>query len=156
MTRSSVKSFSVQTAVPRTRPALTEATGTVLWSSSSPASASPLGSATSGGSHTSATGMVEVSSSSKLPCLTQPPGAFLIPYVISLVLMGLPVFLFEMGAGQFSAEGPVSVWKLCPLFQGEEGKFTVECFLSGHICTRLRHVEDMCFEGEGVQLFSGA
>ena len=45
-------------------------------------------------------------------------GAFLIPYVISLVLMGLPVFLFEMGAGQFSAEGPVSVWKLCPLFQG--------------------------------------
>jgi SNF family Na+-dependent transporter len=32
--------------------------------------------------------------------------------------MGLPVFLFEMGAGQFSNEGPIAVWKLCPLFQG--------------------------------------
>merc|ERR1711971_1433384 len=51
-------------------------------------------------------------------CYRNGGGAFLIPYVISLVLMGLPVFLFEMGAGQFSAEGPVSVWKLCPLFQG--------------------------------------
>ena len=58
----------------------------------------------------------------KSQLLQLPPGAFLIPYVISLVLMGLPVFLFEMGAGQFSAEGPVSVWKLCPLFQGERRK----------------------------------
>ena len=46
-------------------------------------------------------------------------GAFLIPYVISLVCMGLPVFLFEMGSGQFSSEGPVGLWKICPLFQGK-------------------------------------
>ena len=49
-------------------------------------------------------------------------GAFLIPYIVSLVFMGLPVFLFEMGAGQYSSQGPVSVWKLCPLFQGEPRK----------------------------------
>ena len=47
------------------------------------------------------------------------PGAFLIPYVLSLVFMGIPVFLFEMSAGQFSSEGPIAVWKICPLFQGE-------------------------------------
>lgn len=46
-------------------------------------------------------------------------GAFLIPYVLSLVCMGLPVFLFEMGSGQFSSEGPIGLWKICPLFQGE-------------------------------------
>ena len=32
--------------------------------------------------------------------------------------MGLPVFLFEMGSGQFSSEGPIGLWKICPLFQG--------------------------------------
>merc|ERR1712130_450243 len=65
-------------------------------------------------------------------CYRNGGGAFLIPYVISLVLMGLPVFLFEMGAGQFSAEGPVSVWKLCPLFQGIGYGM---CFLSLYIGT---------------------
>ena len=64
----------------------------------------------------------EFSKPNTISIITISPGAFLIPYVISLVLMGLPVFLFEMGAGQFSAEGPVSVWKLCPLFQGERRK----------------------------------
>jgi len=51
-------------------------------------------------------------------CYRNGGGAFLIPYVISLVCMGLPVFLFEMGSGQFSSEGPVGLWKICPLFQG--------------------------------------
>jgi len=51
-------------------------------------------------------------------CYRNGGGAFLIPYVISLVFMGLPVFLFEMSVGQFSNEGPVTVWKMCPLFQG--------------------------------------
>jgi len=51
-------------------------------------------------------------------CYRNGGGAFLIPYVISLVFMGLPVFLYEMGVGQFSSEGPVAVWKICPLFTG--------------------------------------
>ena len=45
-------------------------------------------------------------------------GAFLIPYFISLFCMGLPIFLFEMGAGQFSSKGPIRVWNMCPLFEG--------------------------------------
>jgi len=51
-------------------------------------------------------------------CYRNGGGAFLIPYVISLIFMGIPVFLFEMSAGQFSSEGPISIWKICPLFQG--------------------------------------
>jgi len=51
-------------------------------------------------------------------CYRNGGGAFLIPYVISLIFMGLPVFLWEMSAGQFSSEGPISIWKICPLFQG--------------------------------------
>ena len=53
--------------------------------------------------------------------------------------MGLPVFLFEMGSGQFSSEGknnylyqtnlkifegPIGLWKICPLFQGEKYIFS--------------------------------
>ena len=124
MTPSSVRSFSApKEAHLRTRLALIAATGTVPSSFSSLASVLPLDSATYGGFPTCATGTAEVSSQKKLRKYTSYSlGAFLIPYVISLVLMGLPVFLFEMGAGQFSAEGPVSVWKLCPLFQGERRK----------------------------------
>ena len=59
-------------------------------------------------------------------------GAFLIPYVISLIFMGLPVFLWEMSAGQFSSEGPISIWKICPLFQGQNhnkiNKIITKCF----------------------------
>jgi len=65
-------------------------------------------------------------------CYRNGGGAFLIPYIISLIFMGLPVFLFEMGAGQFSNEGPIAVWKMCPLFQGIGYGM---CFLSLYIGT---------------------
>jgi len=51
-------------------------------------------------------------------CYKNGGGAFLIPYFVSLFCMGLPIFLFEMGAGQFSSKGPIRVWSLCPLFEG--------------------------------------
>jgi len=44
--------------------------------------------------------------------------SFLIPYVIILVLAGLPLFFLELALGQFSSLGPISVWKLLPLFKG--------------------------------------
>ena len=162
MTRSSVRSFSApkKEAHLRTRRVLTAATGTVPSSFSSLASVLPLDSVTYGGSPTSATGTAEVSSSQKWKqqiCKFSSSGAFLIPYVISLVLMGLPVFLFEMGAGQFSAEGPVSVWKLCPLFQGERRKldgirnivvFFAACLMQQTEDTQL----EKCGEGHWVQI----
>jgi len=61
-------------------------------------------------------------------CYRNGGGAFLIPYVLSLVCMGLPVFLWEMGAGQLSSQGPIGIWKICPLFQGIGYEWS--CYLS--------------------------
>ncbi|NWH34769.1 S6A14 protein, partial [Chloropsis hardwickii] len=45
-------------------------------------------------------------------------GAFLIPYTVMLALAGLPLFFMECSLGQFASLGPVSIWKILPLFQG--------------------------------------
>ncbi|OWK60470.1 Sodium- and chloride-dependent neutral and basic amino acid transporter B(0+) [Lonchura striata] len=45
-------------------------------------------------------------------------GAFLIPYTLMLALAGLPLFFMECSLGQFASQGPVSIWRILPLFQG--------------------------------------
>nr|XP_022326232.1 sodium- and chloride-dependent glycine transporter 1-like isoform X1 [Crassostrea virginica] len=51
-------------------------------------------------------------------CYQSGGGAFLIPYVIFLVLCGMPLFFLEISYGQFSSLSPVAVWKISPLFKG--------------------------------------
>jgi solute carrier family 6 amino acid transporter-like protein 5/7/9/14 len=46
-------------------------------------------------------------------------GAFLIPYLIVLFLVGKPLYYLELCIGQFSSYGSVKVWKLSPMFAGE-------------------------------------
>ena len=46
-------------------------------------------------------------------------GAFLIPYILMLVLGALPLFYMEVILGQFNRQGPISLWKICPLFKGD-------------------------------------
>nr|CDS26504.1 sodium and chloride dependent glycine [Hymenolepis microstoma] len=45
-------------------------------------------------------------------------GAFLVPYVIMLGLVGLPLFFLEFAFGQFASLGPISIWNVSPLFKG--------------------------------------
>ncbi|CAG0879633.1 unnamed protein product [Cyprideis torosa] len=51
-------------------------------------------------------------------CYRNGGGAFLIPYAIMLLTCGLPLFFFELSLGQYVREGPVTIWKICPIFGG--------------------------------------
>lgn len=46
-------------------------------------------------------------------------GAFLIPYLIVLLLVGRPIYYLEMCIGQFSSRGSVKVYDFAPALRGE-------------------------------------
>jgi len=45
-------------------------------------------------------------------------GAFLIPYIVVLMLVGRPLYFLELALGQFSSAGSVRVWDMIPAFGG--------------------------------------
>ncbi|CAL8110031.1 unnamed protein product [Orchesella dallaii] len=45
-------------------------------------------------------------------------GAFLLPYFVSLLLVGRPMYYLEMCIGQFASSGPVKIWEVAPFFKG--------------------------------------
>lgn len=45
-------------------------------------------------------------------------GAFLIPYFVSLALIGVPLFFLELSFGQFASLGPIKIWIVNPAFKG--------------------------------------
>ncbi|CAG9764797.1 unnamed protein product [Ceutorhynchus assimilis] len=51
-------------------------------------------------------------------CYKNGGGAFLIPYSLMLVFGAVPLFYMELILGQFNRQGPVSLWRICPLFKG--------------------------------------
>nr|AKN21425.1 slc6a-5 [Schmidtea mediterranea] len=51
-------------------------------------------------------------------CYIHGGGAFLVPYFIMLLIAGIPIFYFELALGQFSSSGPISIWKVQPMFKG--------------------------------------
>lgn len=47
-------------------------------------------------------------------------GAFVFPFVLMLLLLGLPLMFLELALGQYAALGPSVVFdRLCPLFHGK-------------------------------------
>ncbi|KAK6192111.1 hypothetical protein SNE40_003649 [Patella caerulea] len=52
-------------------------------------------------------------------CFKNGGGAFLIPYFIMLIFIGLPLFYMELALGQFHRSGIISIWlQICPIFCG--------------------------------------
>ncbi|XP_042874659.1 sodium- and chloride-dependent glycine transporter 2-like, partial [Penaeus japonicus] len=51
-------------------------------------------------------------------CYKNGGGAFLVPYLIMLALVGLPLYLLETGVGQFSSGSPITIYRACPIFKG--------------------------------------
>ncbi|KAK9498205.1 hypothetical protein O3M35_004070 [Rhynocoris fuscipes] len=52
-------------------------------------------------------------------CYKNGGGAFLIPYVICLITGGIPIFILEVGIGQYMSEGGITAWNyntICYLF----------------------------------------
>ncbi|XP_076436470.1 sodium- and chloride-dependent GABA transporter 1-like [Babylonia areolata] len=45
-------------------------------------------------------------------------GAFLIPFLLSLILIGLPLFALEVIIGQFTGRNCLQAWAICPLLKG--------------------------------------
>jgi len=45
-------------------------------------------------------------------------GAFLIPFILMLFLIGIPLFYLELCFGQFASLGPIAIWKVSPLMKG--------------------------------------
>ncbi|KAH6922676.1 hypothetical protein HPB50_017628 [Hyalomma asiaticum] len=45
-------------------------------------------------------------------------GAFLLPYVILMLLVGKPMYFMEVAVGQFTSLGPMSMWRCLPIAKG--------------------------------------
>jgi len=52
-------------------------------------------------------------------CYKNGGGAFLIPYTISVLAGGIPVFVLEVAIGQYMSQGGIRVWDMSPAFKGE-------------------------------------
>lgn len=67
-------------------------------------------------------------------------GAFLIPYLIVLFLIGKPIYYLEMVIGQFSSRGSVKVFDLCPAMKGK-----LHCVSYMYVCIlHRRHRPGRC------------
>ena len=61
-------------------------------------------------------------------CYKNGGGAFLIPYASMLILGALPLFYMELILGQFHRQGPISVWRISPIFKGFISYHTLICY----------------------------
>lgn len=79
-------------------------------------------------------------------------GAFLVPYTLMLIFGAVPLFYMELILGQFNRQGPVSVWRICPLFKGKYQQiFNIDCILDylwysiSHIILKVSTKQNILF-----------
>uniref|UniRef100_A0A8C4N4X8 Transporter n=1 Tax=Eptatretus burgeri TaxID=7764 RepID=A0A8C4N4X8_EPTBU len=51
-------------------------------------------------------------------CYINGGGVFLIPYLLTLLLAGIPCYMMEVALGQFMKQGGIGAWNITPLFIG--------------------------------------
>lgn len=51
-------------------------------------------------------------------CYKNGGGVFLIPYMLIVIVGGIPIFFLEIALGQFMKAGSINVWNIAPLFKG--------------------------------------
>lgn len=78
-------------------------------------------------------------------CYKNGGGAFLIPYLICVVVAGVPLFFLEVTVGQFMGVSGFKAWNICPLLQGLGGTtttivFFLNCYYNVIICWALYYV----------------
>ncbi|XP_058795199.1 sodium-dependent nutrient amino acid transporter 1-like isoform X2 [Phymastichus coffea] len=65
-------------------------------------------------------------------------GAFLIPYIFILTVVGRPFYLLEMILGQFSSKSTIKVWDMVPAFRGIGfAQFLVLVALASYYCSLM-------------------
>ncbi|XP_064606661.1 sodium- and chloride-dependent GABA transporter 1-like isoform X2 [Liolophura sinensis] len=64
-------------------------------------------------------------------CYKNGGGAFLIPYVTTVILAGMPMYFLELALGQFYRKGALGIWSRMPAFKGVGFSFIViTCWLN--------------------------
>lgn len=76
--------------------------------------------------------------------------AFLVPYMIIMILVGLPIVLLEMALGQFLGQGSSHSWKASPLFKGASiigriGAWLGCIWISMHMSLALLYIGQLSF-----------
>ncbi|KAL0110486.1 hypothetical protein PUN28_013833 [Cardiocondyla obscurior] len=65
-------------------------------------------------------------------------GAFLIPYIVILIIVGKPFYLLEMILGQFSSRSAVKIWDIAPAFRGVGiAQFITLLALASYYCSLM-------------------
>ena len=71
-------------------------------------------------------------------------GAFLIPYLVVLFLIGKPMYYLEVCIGQFASGGPVKVWALSPALKVKLTAGLLKQFVPPVICYFLEILLPTC------------